>query len=104
VENISENFQVAPMLLIPFVENSFKHGEIINGKLMISISVYMKEEVLFFEVKNSAKTKNEMAKGIGLVNIKKRLEMLYKEKFSLDIKNTNDQFEICLSINESILK
>jgi len=104
VENISENFQVAPMLLIPFVENSFKHGEIINGKLMISISVYMKEEVLFFEVKNSAKTKNEMAKGIGLVNIKKRLEMLYKEKFSLDIKNTNDQFEVCLSINESILK
>lgn len=98
VENIPENFQVAPMLLIPFVENSFKHGEIINGKLVISISVYMKENVLFFEIINSAKTNNEIAKGIGLVNIKKRLEMLYKEGFSLGIKNTNDQFEVNLSI------
>ncbi len=104
VVNISDSFQVAPMLLIPFVENSFKHGEILNGKLVISISVYMRENALFFEIKNSAKTKNEVSNGIGLVNIQKRLEMLYTENFSLVIKNTNDQFVVNLSINESILK
>jgi LytS/YehU family sensor histidine kinase len=98
VENIPDNIQVTPMLLIPFVENSFKHGEILNGKLVISITVCMKENVLCFEIVNSAKTKNELTNGIGLVNIKKRLEMLYKDDFSLDIKNTNDQFAVNLSI------
>jgi len=98
VENIPDDFQVTPMLLIPFVENSFKHGEIINGKLVISITVCMRENELCFEIVNSAKTKNELTNGIGLVNIKKRLEMLYKEDFGLDIKNTNDQFVVNLSI------
>jgi len=98
IENIPDDFQVAPMLLIPFVENSFKHGEIINGKLVISISIYMKDNVLFFEIKNSAKTKNEIAKGIGLVNIKKRLEMLYKDDFSLAIKYMNEQFVVNLTL------
>ena len=92
VHNIPDDIQVTPMLLIPFVENSFKHGEIINGKLDISISIEIKSKSLFFTIKNSTKSKPNSDKGIGLVNLRKRLEMLYKENFSLEVKNENNEF------------
>ncbi|UJH91708.1 histidine kinase [Antarcticibacterium sp. 1MA-6-2] len=74
-----ENIDIAPMLLIPFVENSFKHGQLVDGKLRIAISLKTDEEELWFTIKNSVKSEKnfESKNGLGLKNLEKRLQLLY---------------------------
>lgn len=85
ISEIDENIQVAPMLLIPFVENAFKHGSLVNGFLQLKISVKVEESSLQFSICNSFITQNEVEKngGIGLVNIKKRLDLNYPNNYKL---------------------
>lgn len=104
-KNISEDtIQVAPMLLIPFLENSFKHGKIIEGKLKVKLLLELINNELIFEIENTtdkAETKNS---GIGIENIQKRLEMLYPNAYSLQIKNQENQFNVKLKIKIDALK
>ncbi len=72
----SSNFQIAPMLLLPFVENSFKHGADLSGSLKIDIYVKTIEELLVFSVKNTCISRDVNAKGIGLENIKKTIRVV----------------------------
>ena len=102
-DDISEMY-IAPMLLIPFVENSFKHGAIIDGCLAIMIGVKRNSEMLFFEVENSVLEKTNDSTGIGLENIKKRLEMLYPNAYTLEINRTDKLFKVQLAININGLK
>ena len=102
-DDISEMY-IAPMLLIPFVENSFKHGAIIDGCLAIMIAVKRNSEMLFFEVENSVLEKTNDSTGIGLENIKKRLEMLYPNAYTLEINKTDKLFKVQLAININGLK
>ena len=85
-----ENINIAPMMLIPFVENSFKHGAIVNGVLVINILIKKIDDTLLFEVENSIIEKSKSEDGIGLENIQKRLKMLYPNAHTLEI-NENDQ-------------
>lgn len=105
-ENIQGNIaskQIAPMLLLPFIENSFKHGvsnTVDNPFIDISLSV--SEDEMVFEVKNS-KSQQEVKKqsysaGIGLKNVKRRLELLYKDRYSLNITEKEGKFTIVLKI------
>ena len=89
-----ENIQIAPMLLLPFVENSFKHGAQIDGILKVDIKLKTTHDSLFFEIKNSTKNNAASKKGIGLENIKKRLEMLYGKTYHLDISQTKNSFRV----------
>ncbi|QXP73522.1 histidine kinase [Tenacibaculum sp. AHE15PA] len=89
-----ENIQIAPMLLLPFVENSFKHGAQIDGVLKVDIKLKTANNLLFFEIKNSTKNNTSSKKGIGLENIKKRLEMLYGKSYHLDISQTKNSFRV----------
>ena len=102
-DDISEMY-IAPMLLIPFVENSFKHGAIIDGCLAIMISVKRNSEMLFFEVENSVLEKPNDSTGIGLENIQKRLKMLYPNAYTLEINRTDKLFKVQLAININGLK
>jgi len=95
----NRNKQIAPMLLIPFVENAFKHGDIINGSLKVNITVKIEENVLFFKVENSSIKENKSSKGIGLENIAKRLEMLYPDTHKLENLQTEDRFKVKLTIS-----
>lgn len=97
------NYKIAPMLLIPFVENAFKHGAMIEGLLKVKIKGYESDEQLIFEVVNSSK-KNDTTKGIGLDNIRRRLEMLYNEAHTLDIDEGVSHFKTSLSISLKALK
>lgn len=102
--NVSEydnDIKIPPMLLIPFVENSFKHGKIIEGKLKIFINIEINQELLLFSVKNSSDppNNNNNSHGIGLKNIKKRLQLLYKDNHTLKTENTANGFEVDLSLN-----
>ncbi|WP_340832369.1 sensor histidine kinase [Polaribacter sejongensis] len=97
-ENINEEVQIPPMLLIPFVENSFKHGFAANGILKVDIHLKIDANYLFFEIENSSKEKEDISAGIGLENIKKRLEMLYPKKHQLEIIAKKDAFKVSLKI------
>ena len=89
----------APMLLIPFVENSFKHGSLEDGVLNIAIQLEVTNETLFFKISNSANNKEVPDQGIGLENIQKRLEMLYKKRYDLQIDQNQNMFTVTLTLN-----
>ncbi|MFX5734371.1 hypothetical protein ABTE21_20035, partial [Acinetobacter baumannii] len=78
---------IEPMLLIPFVENSFKHGGILqNPDIYIYLNVT--DNKLNFVVKNKFEEKKvtkDKTSGIGLQNVTRRLELLYPNKYSLKI-------------------
>jgi len=101
----TNNVSIAPMLLIPFVENSFKHGELINGKLNIYITLKVDGEKLWFSIKNSVKTPESPGaqNGIGLKNLQKRLDLLYKDNYSFSVHRNDNSFEAQLSLTHSKL-
>jgi Putative regulator of cell autolysis len=97
---------IAPMLLIPFVENAFKHGTNLYGEGFIKIILDAENEYIHFSVTNkynTAEKENNFDKtsGIGLKNVKRRLLLLYPDKHSLTIKaNEEDSvFFVDLIIN-----
>ena len=100
-DEISDNIELAPMLLLPFVENSFKHGKTKEGKLKISIVLKLKAHQLKFKIVNSIAEFSEMTedKGIGLQNIKRRLDILYGDEYHLEIENHPDTFMVQLCLN-----
>jgi LytS/YehU family sensor histidine kinase len=96
-KNVSEQHQVAPMLFIPFVENSFKHGRIKNGILKIEISIIVKKDIITFRIENTNNDQCKTVNGIGLANIRKRLELIYKNKYKLTIENETESYKVDLS-------
>jgi len=96
-----EQVEIPPMLLLPFVENAFKHGGIINGVLTLVIEVTFLKGNLSFLVKNSINFKSkEDEKGIGLNTVEKRLDLLFKNSYDLTVKSENDWFEVYLNIQK----
>ena len=101
VEGNFEGTFIAPMLLIPFVENAFKHA---GREYLPGISIYLhgdKQEIRF-EVSNfkqkEIQTVEKPFSGIGLSNIRRRLELIYAERHLLEIKTENDQYKVKLII------
>ena len=101
ISTSSETITIAPMLLIPFIENSFKHGSIVNGVLNIDIQLTASLEHIQFSIKNSNSETASSKSGIGLDNIKKRLELLYPNKHALMISDTPQSFEVELQLKLS---
>lgn len=101
---ISEYTQIPPMLFLPFLENSFKHGKDNNGNLKINIEIIEDKTDLFFKIINSKgflKTEdlsNESENGIGLENVKQRLDLLFKDKYTLKITEEPVQFTVNLKL------
>ncbi len=98
---IDSSIEVAPMLLIPFVENAFKHGELLDGFLSIDASVKLINHQLEFNIVNSIRSheEEECKEGIGLSNIKKRLDLNYKNKYQLSSRHNNGKYEVQLIID-----
>ncbi|HEV7622485.1 MAG TPA: histidine kinase, partial [Flavisolibacter sp.] len=101
--NIPDEFySIEPMLLIPFVENAFKHGVGMINDPQIDIKLYMKENLLYFNVRNMYNPLNNEVKdkssGIGLANVTRRLSLLYPERHSLLINKDDYFFNISLQI------
>jgi LytS/YehU family sensor histidine kinase len=105
-DNIRERncpYSIAPMLLIPFVENAFKHGISLQEKSWISILLNCQEKEIFFEVRNSIHNKlpdhpREDGPGIGLTNVRERLRLIYPGKHKLSLNNDGREFLVRLSI------
>jgi sensor histidine kinase YesM len=92
---------IAPLLLLPFVENSFKHG--VSEQLdqcWINIHLHAEQGQLIFNLSNSFSREKSatMIGGIGLQNIKKRLELIYTEKYMLDITAAEEMYSVKLRV------
>jgi two-component system LytT family sensor kinase len=92
---------IEPMLLIPFVENAFKHGVGLIDKPEINIKLYTEEDVLYFLARNKytdATATKDKTSGIGLANVQRRLELLYGKDYNLAIKKDNSLYTVSLQI------
>jgi two-component system LytT family sensor kinase len=88
-----EGHYIAPLLLISFIENAFKHGISYTNSSFIQIEIGVFEETLTLFVENPVVKNNSFEGGMGLKNARRRLELLYPEKHSLNIFN-NDYLHI----------
>jgi len=99
------NLAIAPMIFIPFVENAFKHGVIIDSTSFIDISIAVEDKNLLFTCSNKnhslVRKMPDEKSGIGLENVKRRLDLLYPGKHTLEIKSDEDKFRIILKIDLS---
>ena len=96
-----ETQSVPPLLFLPFVENCFKHGAVENNKLNVLIEFEVTHNnVLRFYVMNNYNSfpQNKKNHGIGNQNVLRRLELLYKDKFTLDIKTEKQRYIVELLI------
>ncbi|WP_282081114.1 sensor histidine kinase [Aquimarina algiphila] len=101
-ENINQ-ISIPPLILVPFVENAFKHS--LKNETRIA-HIFVKLEVvdgqLIYEVKNSKPDQtieDSSPRGIGLENIKKRLNILYDDQYKLQIEDEDESYSIVLKIN-----
>ena len=95
------SYKIAPLLLVPFVENAFKHGLGSKGEGYIHLSFQLNKSELHFQVENPILEKEESWKkhpGIGLDNVKKRLQMLYPDRHRLDIWDSEGEFKVRLTV------
>lgn len=99
--HILETTKIAPMLLLPFVENSFKHGRLKSGKLSINIDLTVKHEEIIFSIENTQAKIENSQDGIGLQNIQKRLDLLYKDHYNLTILDTDDLYKVHLTLKSN---
>lgn len=95
------NFPISPMLLITFVENAFKYGVSSQSKTTIAIRVSIDEESFVFEVENqkAASTETVPSSGVGLTNLKKRLNLVYPDRHELIIKEDALNYKVRLVIH-----
>jgi len=104
VEN-NESYQIAPMLFIPFVENAFKHGLNPNKVSQLNIDIKASENKIQFVIENSVDRNfeayyKEKGFGIGIENVKSRLEHIYPNQHNISIAQTNDKFIVIITIEK----
>lgn len=102
VGNIKDK-KIAPLIFLPFVENSFKHG--LKGgasNIFVNIRIEIKESNLIFEIENSKGKQQEAVNskymGIGIENVRKRLDLIYPNLYSLKILENENTFKILLRV------
>lgn len=102
INNLDTHQTIEPMLLIPFVENSFKHGVGMIINPTIDIALTTEKNSLTFEVRNKVNKQfqesKDQASGIGLNNVKRRLELLYPDNHQLIISDGDEYYTIKLVI------
>lgn len=98
----NEAAEVAPLIFLPFLENAFKYAVFENRNTAIDIRLKSIENKIEFSCSNyydeSNEHNNKKSGGIGLANLERRLQLLYKGKYRLDIHNENSYFSVYLSL------
>ena len=99
IEGKVRNQQIVPLLLIAFIENAFKHGVANDNLTPIRMLITLDDEHLHFYIQNKKHHNNrDSAGGIGLNNVKRRLDLLYPGKYNLDIRDEIDTYTCELSL------
>ncbi|WP_259068363.1 sensor histidine kinase [Mucilaginibacter sp. X4EP1] len=99
VEGKVEHQQIVPLLLIAFIENAFKHGVANNALTPIRLLIDVEDSHLHFYMQNKKHRNNrDEVGGIGLNNVKRRLDLLYPGKYNLDVRDETDTYTVELSL------
>ncbi len=95
-----ESYLIESMLFLPFIENAFKHGNI-NNNAVIDINFSAKNNHIYFSVTNEINPNKRIddVGGIGIANIKRRLELVYDKQFKIDIEKSESRYSTHLQID-----
>ncbi len=101
IEDDGQPARIAPLLLIPFIENAFQYGISMQQQSFVRLQLKVEMGILGFEIQNSVlpQTATKRGQGTGITNAKKRLELLYPNKHGLVIEENSDTFKIKLKLN-----
>jgi sensor histidine kinase YesM len=98
----ASNKMIAPLLMIPFAENCFKHGaSVMRGKIWVRLSITIKDNRLYFDLSNNKPALplvQHTKRGIGLTNVEKRLQLIYPGKHVLRIESTDTVYKVHLEV------
>ncbi len=98
-ENNGNDLLIEPLLLLPFVENAFKHGVVSNKDNPLQINLKVNVDKLIFRCQNKINNhQKDPGSGIGIENVKKRLSLLYPDKYDLQLNENDDTFEVKLEL------
>jgi two-component system LytT family sensor kinase len=96
----TERASIPPLLLIPFVENAFKHGDIKQPQL-VKINVSVDDATIHFNISNPiGNHQKDASGGIGLENVRRRLELLYPGRYTLQVQERAAIFDVQLEIRK----
>jgi sensor histidine kinase YesM len=98
---VRDEHQIAHLIFLVFLENAFKHGNTMNGNIEIVLAVDQ-ENVLHFKLRNDiidVPNTLEEKSGVGLTNVKKRLDLIYPGKHRLDLQSEKTFFEVNITID-----
>jgi len=103
IDNRFSQAQISPLILITFIENAFKHGALANGKTNIDIALSINSQNIDLTVVNdySETSQKDKSSGIGVQNVKRRLEIMYPNKHKLAITKAKNQHIVHLKIQHS---
>jgi LytS/YehU family sensor histidine kinase len=90
-----------PLLFVSLVENAFKHGILASGRSFVHILINLEEDFLNFNIKNSRNDKSGHHAGIekiGLNNVRRRLDLIYGKKYTFEVKESANSFEVSVKI------
>ena len=95
-----DGVNVPPLLFLPFIENCFKHGAKNNNTIVIKISFDKKDKELVFTVENNFNSSNDIESkhGIGIENVKRRLQLLFNDNFILKTRILDNKYLVRLKI------
>jgi len=99
IEGDTNGKRVPPLLLFPLVENAFKHGVLSEKEKPLTIELKISEHRLNFLIDNyNNHYQKDKVGGIGVPNVKKRLDLLYANKYTLDIDHTKERYILNLNL------
>ncbi|WP_162852511.1 sensor histidine kinase [Dinghuibacter silviterrae] len=93
--------KVIPFIFVTIVENAFKHGDLLNEEHPVVISLDYDDingQVRFYTRNQKSKTAAEFSSGVGIANLKKRLEQWYRDRFVLEVLETDEDYSTLLEI------
>lgn len=100
-EGVKDRHSIAHLIFLVFLENAFKHGNTMDGRIAIKL-IIDKEDMLHFYIRNdvlAARKTAEEESGVGLSNVKKRLNLIYPGKHELVLNQTSSSFKVNLKID-----
>ncbi|TPE45840.1 sensor histidine kinase [Pontibacter mangrovi] len=89
------------LVLIPFVENALKHGVVDDAAAPVKINLQLEHDSLYFDVSNRInKSQKDQTTGIGLANVRRRLELLYPGRYTMDVQDDGKQYKTTLKLQQ----
>jgi len=95
-----DNQKIVPLMLISFVENAFKHGVVTDPAEPVKINIIANQKILHFSVINKKNQQNKDAQGgVGLTNVERRLQLVYPDRYKLNVVNSATHYTCELMID-----